>query len=72
LAKLEPTRAVAQVLENHRVENLVPQIVQVVATRILHRSLVLAIQRLQLKKHLQKIAHLGNVTELAARKKTLN
>jgi hypothetical protein len=54
------------------VENLVPQNVQVVATRILHRSLVLAIQRLQLKKHLQKIAHLGNVTELAARKKTLN
>jgi hypothetical protein len=70
--KQEPTKADAQVLENHRLENLVLPIDQVVATRLLHRSLVLLIQRLQLKKHQLKIANLGNVTELAELKKTLN
>jgi dsRNA-specific ribonuclease len=72
LAKQEPTKADVQVLENHRLENLGQQIAQVVATKILHRSRALPIQRFQLKRHRQKIAHRGNVTELAALKKTLN
>jgi hypothetical protein len=70
--KQEPIKADAQVLENHRLENLVLPIDQVVATRLHHRSLVLLIQQLQLKKLQLKIAHLGNVAELAALKKTLN
>jgi hypothetical protein len=77
LAKLEPTRADVQVLENHRLENPDPALNQIAATEIQRQSLVPQVQvilrqRQQLKRLLLKSAHQGNAVALAELKKTLS
>jgi hypothetical protein len=77
LAKLELTKVAVADPENQRVVSLVPVIDQTVAARVLHQSHAQLIQvmqmlRLQLKNLQLKSAHLANVTEHVAVKKTLS